>query len=260
VPMAWLAPIRKSPTPAPAVVLLHPAGFGAGVYAPLVKRLGADLRVLVPERCGYGSEADRAVPASLADSVDLLARILDDAGLERAVIVGVSAGATLTLEFARRHPDRVASALAHEPLLGPIAPELHARVSERIRRLQATPGSDTQAVADFMCGLVGPATWARLEPDWRRAITRHAQVTRREIAQFEHFALDHESLSALAECGVHTSVGARSDPARQAVAEVMRQRGIPVHVLPAAGHLAFFDNLAEFAALVVALAGSPARS
>ena len=68
-------------------------------------------------------------PTSLDDASDDLAALLDRLGLEQVTVVGVSAGATLTFAFALRHPDRVVGALSHEPLLGPIAPELARRSS-----------------------------------------------------------------------------------------------------------------------------------
>jgi 3-oxoadipate enol-lactonase len=47
--------------------------------------------------------------ASIEDAADRVARLLDDAGIERAVI-GLSRGGYIVLSFARRHPNR-ASAL-----------------------------------------------------------------------------------------------------------------------------------------------------
>ena len=48
--------------------------------------------------------------ASLDDAADHVARLLDQRGIERAVIGGLSRGGYITLAFARRHPQR-ASAL-----------------------------------------------------------------------------------------------------------------------------------------------------
>jgi pimeloyl-ACP methyl ester carboxylesterase len=47
--------------------------------------------------------------ASIDDAADHVARLLDQTGIERAVIGGLSRGGYIGLAFARRHPDRVSA-------------------------------------------------------------------------------------------------------------------------------------------------------
>jgi pimeloyl-ACP methyl ester carboxylesterase len=239
----------------PPVVLLHPAGFGAAICLPLAARLAGDVEVILPDRRGYGARASAPPPDSLDDASDDLARLLDDLHLDQVTVVGVSAGATLTLAFALRHPDRVVSGLSHEPLLGPLAPELDAIVGARIATLLAEPDDDVaQTVPVFMSELVGITTWNHLRPETRDDVRRNAVATRHEVGLFPSFAVDHADIGRLATRGVISSVGALSGPARHEVAAVLSGAGMRVKVIPDAGHLAFVDALDAFADLVIDVA------
>lgn len=67
------------------------------------------LRMVTPERPGYG--ASTALPGwRFTDHADDVAAVLDDLGLERVHLLGISGGAPHVLAFAARHPDRVAAA------------------------------------------------------------------------------------------------------------------------------------------------------
>jgi 3-oxoadipate enol-lactonase len=243
------------------VVLLHPAGFGTSILEPVVQLLAAQVEVIVPERRGYGASADLPAPTSIDDASDDLAALLDRLDLERVTVVGVSAGATLSLAFALRHPDRTAGALSHEPLLGPIAPVLHEIVTGRITTLLDEPDDhEAAAVSVFMSELVGTPTWNRLRPTWRDAVRTNAAATRREVALFPSFAVSAADLTRLAARGTVSSIGARSSAARHEVAEVLSANGIPVRTIADAGHLPLVDAPDSFAELVLDVAGTKVGS
>jgi pimeloyl-ACP methyl ester carboxylesterase len=66
---------------------------------------GPGFRVIGPSRFGYfGSTLpEAATPADQADAYGLL---LDHLRVDRAIVIGFSAGSGSVLEFARRHPQR----------------------------------------------------------------------------------------------------------------------------------------------------------
>ena len=66
---------------------------------------GPDYRVIAPSRFGYfGSTLPP--DATPADQADVFAHLLDHLDVERAAVIGYSAGSAAVLEFALRHPDR----------------------------------------------------------------------------------------------------------------------------------------------------------
>jgi len=232
----------------PAVVLLHPTGLGPAPFGPLVSRLRQRHLVVVPARRGYAGSEGLRPATSLDDHLDDLTAALDRLDIGAATFVGVSGGATLLLALAIRHPDRVDGGLAHEPLIGPLAPDLHEAVAAAIAQMLA---DDTpMAVSTFIAELIGVEVWNRLSPAWRDAVERHAGATRTEAPFYPAFAPTTTQLEALTPCGVVASVGARSAPNRHDAAAVLRSLGMATPTIAGAGHLAHLEAPEPFAALV----------
>src|SRR3954469_7281334 len=170
----------------PAVVLLHPTGLGPPPLTELAARLAVDHRVIVPARRGYGQTEGRRPPTSLDDHVDDLALLLSGLGISSATFVGVSAGATIVFALGRRRPALVPGGVAHEPLIGHLAPGLHEAVSHGIDQMLADP--DPRAVSTFVVDLVGVDTWNRLPASWRTGVERQAAATRAEAPLYPAFS------------------------------------------------------------------------
>ena len=83
------------------------------MWAPNIEAIGRDRQVITWDIRGHGLSDSPADPAqySQAASVDDMAAILDECGLERAVLGGHSLGGYLSLAFRMAHPERVAALL-----------------------------------------------------------------------------------------------------------------------------------------------------
>ncbi len=90
------------------LLLLHAFPLDASMWEPQVSALQGDVATVVPNFPGFGG-APAAGPVMAMDAAaDLAAAKLTDAGLDRAVVVGLSMGGYVALAFWRRHRDRVA--------------------------------------------------------------------------------------------------------------------------------------------------------
>jgi pimeloyl-ACP methyl ester carboxylesterase len=90
------------------LVLLHAFPLDGRMWAPQVEALAGTYQVIVPDLRGFGAARDQAVEEAGMDLLaDDLARLLDDRGLERVVLGGLSLGGYVALAFMRRHADRV---------------------------------------------------------------------------------------------------------------------------------------------------------
>jgi pimeloyl-ACP methyl ester carboxylesterase len=239
----------------PAVVLLHPSAFGPGLLHAFASALEPDHVVVIPHRRGYGRSADLAAPASLDQHHEDAVHLMDHLELERPIVVGVSAGATLALGLARHAPARVALTVAHEPLIGPAAASLHARVGARIASLLAR-ADQPHETSLFMSELVGTATWNHLAPELRDEVERNGAMARHEASLFAGFALDEADLDALgsdATGRVITTVGERSGEMRHEAAAVLAAHGVACIEVAGAGHLPVVEQTAAYADLVRSL-------
>jgi pimeloyl-ACP methyl ester carboxylesterase len=98
----------------PAVVLLH--GFAASVFSwrKVMEPLSEGGMVVAFDRPGFGlterpmpGEGEGESPYSPEAQADLTVALLDELGIDRAVLVGHSAGGTVALLTALRYPHRV---------------------------------------------------------------------------------------------------------------------------------------------------------
>jgi 2-hydroxy-6-oxonona-2,4-dienedioate hydrolase len=100
---------------------IHGAGGGYDQgLANVADLVGDSFRVIAPSRFGY---LGTPVPADVRPSAqaDAHAALLDALAIEKAVVVGVSAGARSALQLALRHPRRVTALIIIVP--GTFAPE-----------------------------------------------------------------------------------------------------------------------------------------
>ncbi|MFI0241029.1 alpha/beta fold hydrolase [Streptomyces sp. NPDC016845] len=91
-----------------AVVLVHGHPFDRTLWRPQAAALvAAGYRVLTPDLRGYGASDITPGSVLLSRFADDVAALLDHAGVERAVVGGVSMGGQIAMEFHLRHPGRV---------------------------------------------------------------------------------------------------------------------------------------------------------
>jgi len=109
----------------PVFILLH--GFGANEFSwrEVVGPLSEHGRVIAYDRPGFGltsrpmpGEWSGLNPYSVQGNVELLDGLIDELGVEKAILVGNSAGGEVAAAYALEHPDRVAGLVLVDPALG----------------------------------------------------------------------------------------------------------------------------------------------
>jgi len=254
LPVTWTDPPGGAPA-GPPVLLVHGVGVGPTAFEPVAERLaGAGHRVGVVHRPGYGLAAGHLF-TPLATQVAALSRLVDSLSAGPGVVlVGVSGGATLALlaAIARARTPVAGGAVTvvcHEPLVGPLAPDLHRRVTRAVGELALGTGR-------FVRHLVGEATWAQLDANARATTVRRPDLVAAEARAFARVAPTPGDLAAVRlDGGLVTTVGEHSGPERHRVAAVLaRLSGSRVEVVTGAGHLAQVDAPDAFVAAILAAA------
>jgi 3-oxoadipate enol-lactonase len=90
-----------------ALLLLHAFPLDASMWEPQVQAFGDRTRVIGPNFPGFGGEAFSADVLTMEAAADHALRALDQAGADRALVLGLSMGGYVALAFWRRHRDRV---------------------------------------------------------------------------------------------------------------------------------------------------------
>ncbi len=219
------------------VLLLHGTLSTAGQLGGLARALAepGDLTVHAVDRRGSGRSrlADPA-PTDVQVHVDDLVAILDAEGGAQAILVGVSFGGVVALEFAARRPDRTLAVVAYEPPYGPLADEstqlAFAKVAATTERAHATGGAPSAAQA-FMRGVAGPAAWDRLPERTRAFLEREGDGA---LVDAGLRGLDPAGLAKI-QARATILTGTASEPFYRPIAEALTER------IPGARHVALPD-------------------
>lgn len=101
------------------VLMLHGAGGGFDQGLLLAEMvLGGGHRVIAPSRFGYLGTAMRARSGAAAQA-EAHAALMDALDIDRAAVVGVSAGGYSAIELAASRPERVSALVLVVPAMGP---------------------------------------------------------------------------------------------------------------------------------------------
>ena len=93
----------------PSVVLLHPFPANHEFWLPVAQSLSTRYRLIMPDLRGHGDSDIGEGSATMAKHAADIARVMDDADVGRAPIVGISIGGYVLFEFWRQQRGRVAA-------------------------------------------------------------------------------------------------------------------------------------------------------
>ncbi|WP_344579771.1 alpha/beta fold hydrolase [Nonomuraea roseoviolacea] len=235
------------------VVLLHAFPLSSAMWLAQREGLAAACRVITPDLRGFGGSRLGEDEPSIDVMADDVAAMLDQEGIERAVIGGLSMGGYVTMAFCRRHPDRVLGVILADTKA---APDQRQARDNRERIARAVLSGDTGVlVTDVLPGLVGQTTKERRAmvvgrvkglvqsaPPGAVAWAQRAMAARPDSA---------DTLAAL-KVPLLVIVGEEDQLAPPAEAEAMA-RAVPggrLEVIPKAGHLSAVEQPEAFNAAV----------
>jgi pimeloyl-ACP methyl ester carboxylesterase len=139
----------------PAVVLLHAFPFSRDVWSggdgqdDVIVALAHRFRVIPVDARGFGESALRAThptpgasaPYAITDLADDLAALLDELGVPRAALVGMSMGGYTALAFAARHGARLSALVLADTRAAADTPEVRAKREEALATLHGQGAS-----------------------------------------------------------------------------------------------------------------------
>lgn len=107
----------------PPLILLHASPNSSRVQIPQMRIWAAHFTVIALDTPGFGLSEPLAAPQiDIADLAEALAETLDTLGLGRVLLYGRHTGASIAVEFARRHPQRAAFVLTDGYTITPKLP------------------------------------------------------------------------------------------------------------------------------------------
>ncbi|MER7359155.1 alpha/beta fold hydrolase [Nonomuraea dietziae] len=141
------------------VVLLHAFPLSSAMWLAQREGLSASCQVITPDLRGFGGSRLGDDEPSIDLMADDVAALLDQEGIERAVVGGQSMGGYVTMAFCRRHPDRVAGVILADTKASQDTEQAREN-RERIARQVLADGTGV-LVEEVLPGLLGQTTKER---------------------------------------------------------------------------------------------------
>jgi pimeloyl-ACP methyl ester carboxylesterase len=236
----------------PPVVLLHPFPAHHEFWLPVADSLASRYRLILPDLRGHGESEIGEGPATMDKHAADLARVMDDADVGRAPLIGVSIGGYVLFEFWRRFRGRVAAlALCNTkaPADGPEA---------RAGRLQAANDVLDYGTEPFFESMI-PKLFGKSTRDARPdlvdgALRMMRKMSPEDVAQVQRgMAARPDSVETLKTINVPTLLVTGDEDILTGLneAELMRQHisGSQLCVIPKAGHYSPWEQPQDAAKL-----------
>jgi 3-oxoadipate enol-lactonase len=223
----------------PPVVLLHPFPVNHEFWLPMADVLSGRYRLILPDLRGHGDSDVGEGPATMEKHAADVVRVMDDAGADRAPLIGVSIGGYAIFELWRRHRNRV-SALV---LCNTKAPADN--IEARAGRLQAADDVLERGTERFFEGMVQKvlsATTRETRPDLvDGALSMMRKMSPQDVAQVQRGMAERpDSVETLKTINVRTLLitGQQDTMTGAKEAELMHQHiaGSTVQIISRAGH------------------------
>lgn len=227
------------------LLLVHAFPVDASMWDDQVAALGSETEILAPSLPGFGGTPPAGEVLTMDGAADFLAEELDRAGVERALVCGLSVGGYVAFSMWRRHHPRIAGLVLADTRAEPdddAGRQRRRAVAETAR----TQGSE--AIADdpppLLSDHAASELWDRVKDMIRR------QPGEAIAAASLGMAERPDSRPILEEIDVPTMVVVGADdtltppPMSEAMAEAIPQADLAI--IPGAGHLSNLEAPAEF--------------
>jgi 3-oxoadipate enol-lactonase len=221
------------------VVLLHPFPANHEFWQPVTQTLATHYRLILPDLRGHGESEVGEGPATMEKHAADIARVMDDADVGRAPLIGVSIGGYVLFEFWRRNRGRVAAL----GLCNTKAPADNAEA--RAGRLQAANDVLERGTEPFFESMI-PRLLGRTTRETRPdlvdgALRMMRQMSPADVAQVQRGMAERpDSVETLKTINVPTLLVTGDEDISTGVneAELMHQHiaGSQLKVIPKAGH------------------------
>jgi 3-oxoadipate enol-lactonase len=150
----------------PAVVLIHGYPFNRSLWTEQTVALTSRFRVITPDLRGFGESDSSEGPATMNRMAEDVTKLMDQLGIQQAVIGGLSMGGYVALAFVKQFPSRVKALV-----LADTRAQADTEEAKQTRRQQAE-----KALSEGMAGIADGMLPKLLTPD---TVSKRPEVVKR---------------------------------------------------------------------------------
>ena len=239
------------------LLLIHGLGYERCGWEPVLPGLAAQFDVILFDNRGIGESDPPPGPYTAAEMAGDAIRVLDEAGVERAHVVGTSLGGMVAQELALGHPDRVDRLVL--ACTTPGGPKAHPMPQQTVALMaEAATLEPAVALRRFVENALAPATVTE-HPELVDRIMAHRLATAQQPAAWAAQAAAGATFDAFDRLGAlaapalvqHGDEDVVVDP-RNADVLVELLPDARLERLPETGHLFFWEAPERFVSSVSA--------
>ncbi len=149
-----------------AVVLIHGYPFNRSLWTEQTEALTSRFRVVTPDLRGFGESDSSEGPVTMNRMAQDVAKLMDQLGIEQAVIGGLSMGGYVALAFVKQFPSRVKALV-----LADTRAQADTEEGKQTRHQQAE-----KALSEGMAGIADAMLPKLLTPD---TVSKRPEVVKR---------------------------------------------------------------------------------
>ncbi len=230
-------------------VLVHGHPFNRSMWHDQVAELSASYRLIMPDLRGYGESDVVPGKTTLEDFASDLAALLDELGLRRILLGGLSMGGQIVFEFYRQYPERVLALLLADTQ--PQADSEEARALRYANAQRIVEQGIQEYGEEMLPGLLSPETRAT-QPEVVEKVRQMILHTPPEgaAAALRGRAERRDYTPLLREISVPTLVVVGSEDTFTPISDAeLMQRGIAgsqLAILAGVGHMPNMERPDEF--------------
>ena len=233
------------------LLLIHGLGYARWGWEPVLPGLVEQFDVILFDNRGIGESDAPPGPYTAAEMADDAVRVLDEAGVERAHVVGTSLGGMIAQELALSHPERVDRLVL--ACTTPGGPNAHPMPQETVALIaEAATLEPAVALRRFVENALAPST-VETRPELVDRIMEHRLATAQQPAAWAAQAAAGMGFDAYDRLGTLTAPTHVVTGTDDVVVDP-RNSELLVRLLPNAtsaeapgcGHLFFWERPAAF--------------
>lgn len=230
------------------IQFVHGFPLDGELWRPQLEDLADEYRVIVPDLRGFGQSMS-TLRVTMEQYAEDLAALLDEIGLDAAVLVGLSMGGYVALAFQRLYPERLQGLVLVDTRAQ--ADTVQARAGRATTALEVKEHGSAVLADDMAEKLLAPATREQ-QPDLVETVGQMIarQPVQGVVAALHGMADRPDSRAMLGDISVPTLVVVGADdtitPESDAQAMVDAIPGAELQVIPQAAHLSNLEQPADF--------------
>jgi pimeloyl-ACP methyl ester carboxylesterase len=236
------------PDSADVLVLLHAFPLSSAMWQPQLEAAPPGWRIIAPDLPGFGDTPAIGGPLTMAAAADRVALLLDDLGVRRVVLGGLSMGGYVAFALLRRHPGLLRALALCDTRAAPDTEDVRrGRLHSAARIRRAGPAEFLEGMLDR---LLSPRSRQQPELVARVRSLMADATTDGIVAALHGMAARPDATPLLRAIGVPALVVVGADDTITPVAETqLLARAIPgarLEIIDDAGHLPNLENPAPF--------------